>query len=85
MTEKTLRDTWYGDKRDLVKWGTLAHIAQREALDLIVQVPYLRCGERAPLHTSAGAVEIQSPIWNFFRNVLADAGLSGFFKKRSVQ
>jgi hypothetical protein len=80
-----LRDTWCGDKRELVKWGTLAHIAQREALDLIVQVPYLRYGERAQLQTSNGEVQIQSSIWNFFRNVSADAGLSGFFKKRSVQ
>jgi hypothetical protein len=59
--------------------------AQREALDLIVQVPYLRCGERAPLQASGGEVEIQSPIWDFFRNVSAVAGLPGFFKKRSVQ
>jgi hypothetical protein len=66
-----MRDTWYGDDRDLVKWGTLAHIAQRESLDLIVQVPYLRCGERPRLQTGKGEIQIQSPIWEFFRNVSA--------------
>ncbi len=70
-----MRDTWYGDRRDLVKWGTLAHIAQREKLGLIVQVPYLRCDNRLPLTTSNGRVNIHSAVWSFFRNVPSVVGL----------
>ena len=79
-----MRDTWYGDKRDLVKWGTLAHIAQRESLDLIVQVPYLRCGERPPLHTNLGHVQIDIAVWSFFRNVYAVEALGAAFGRRIV-
>ena len=66
-----MRDSWYADKRDLVKWGTLAHIAERERLQLIVQIPYARIGPRPPLRTRDTDVEIQPAIWNFFRNLSA--------------
>jgi len=66
-----MRDSWYADKRDLVKWGTLAHIAEREHLPLIVQVPYSRVGLRPPLLTANGEVPIQSAVWNFFRDLSA--------------
>ena len=31
-----MKDTWYGDKRDLVKWGTLVHLARRENIKQII-------------------------------------------------
>ena len=40
-----MRDTWYGDRADLVKWGTLIHLAQREKLGRVVQIAFLRRGE----------------------------------------
>jgi hypothetical protein len=64
-----LRDTWYADQRDLVKWGTLAHLAEREALDVIVQVPFLRHGRRPPLRSGSQEVSISSEVWKFFRDV----------------
>ncbi len=36
-----MKDTWYADQRDLVKWGTLAHLAERRSLTAIVQVAYI--------------------------------------------
>ncbi len=33
-----MRNTWYADQRDVVKWGMLAHIAERHSLAAIVQV-----------------------------------------------
>lgn len=70
-----MKDTWYADNRDLVKWGTLAHVAQREALDLIVQVPYLRSGKKALLHTGKETIELPPSVWSFFRNVSAVSSL----------
>jgi len=36
-----VKDTWYADQRDLMKWGTLAHHAERHSLTAIVQVAYI--------------------------------------------
>jgi hypothetical protein len=64
-----MRDTWFADKRDLVKWGTLAEIAERENLSTIVQVLYFRTGERPPLQMEGNSTEIHPAVWHFFRNV----------------
>jgi len=64
-----VQDTWYGDRRDIVKWGTLAHLVKREALKLIVQVPYLRIGARSQLTTPTGTTEIDVSVWKHFRTV----------------
>ena len=37
-----MRDQWYGDKRDMVKWAALLHLAQRERLSAILQVALYR-------------------------------------------
>jgi hypothetical protein len=66
-----MRDSWYADKRDLVKWGTLAHIAEREHLPLIVQVPYPRVTARPPLQSGNTEVPIHPSVWQFFRNLSA--------------
>lgn len=66
-----MRDTWFGDNRDLVKWGTLAHIAEREKLNLIVQVPYFRTGDRPPLRPGDICAPIHTAVWDFFRDVAA--------------
>ena len=79
-----MRDTWYGDKRDLVKWGTMAHLTEREAIDLIVQVPYLRPGQRPPLHTPNGPADIQPAVWKFFRNVPAVEALGATLGRRVI-
>ena len=33
-----MRDQWYGDNRDLLKWSTLLHVALRERLSAILQL-----------------------------------------------
>lgn len=66
-----MKDTWYGDQRDIVKWATLAHIATRESIQVIVQVPFLRHGTRHVLHTDNGQTTIPTEVWEFFRDVSA--------------
>lgn len=79
-----MKDTWYGDHRDLVKWGTLAHLAQRHALAAIVQVAYLRPGKRPLLHDGRAEVPISPAVWAFFRDPGAVRGLAGTLKCRIV-
>jgi hypothetical protein len=37
-----MQDQWYGDKRDLVKWGTLLELARKYQVTQILQVLYHR-------------------------------------------
>ena len=64
-----MQDTWYGDHRDLVKWGTLVHLAQSEGIRKIIQVAFLRYANRHPLETDQGDEEIHDEVWKHFRNL----------------
>lgn len=79
-----MRDTWYADQRDLVKWGTLTHLAERNALAAIVQVAYLRQGARPPLENGPAKVPISPAVWAFFRDVGTIRGLADKLKRRIV-
>lgn len=65
-----MRNRWYSDNRDLVKWATLTHIAQTQGLQTILQVPYLRPEASHPHFIFQGKrLPISDPVWRFFRNV----------------
>ena len=66
-----MRDTWYGDRRDIVKWGTLAHIAERARAGAIVQIPYFRRGGRALLQFGKESAAVPDAVWDFFREIRA--------------
>jgi len=79
-----VRDTWYADQRDLVKWGTLVHIADRHSLAAIVQVAYLRSGMRGILLNGECEVPIPPAVWSFFREVNAVRRLGDFVHRQVV-
>jgi hypothetical protein len=43
-----MRDDWYGDKRDLVKWGCLLRLAQKHEAKTIVQIAFYRATRKWP-------------------------------------
>jgi hypothetical protein len=71
-----VRDGWFGDNRDLVKWSTLVHLAKRETLQRIVQVAYFRESPRPKLITGAGPLDLDGKIWTFFRDLRSVERLS---------
>lgn len=79
-----MRDTWYADQRDLVKWGTLAHLAERHSLAAIVQVAYLRPGRRNALVNGNGEVPIPAAVWSFFRDVTAVCNLGPLLHRKII-
>ena len=79
-----MKDIWYADKRDLVKWATLAHLARRDSLQLIVQVPFRRSSELPVLQTGNGEIAIRREVWDFFRNVKAVEALGPRIRRRIV-
>ena len=71
-----MKDHWYGDKRDLVKWGALIHLARENGITNIIQVAFLRrIGNLPTLLTSQGEVTIAAEVWTHFRDVAMIKGL----------
>jgi hypothetical protein len=71
-----LRNQWYGDHRDLVKWGTLLELARSEQLRFILQVAYLRPDEGVPVIASErGDATVAKEVLQHFRDIRQIAGL----------
>lgn len=65
-----MRDKYYSDDRDLLKWATLVHIASMHKLRTILQVPYWRPEiVRRRSDFMAEKVTVSSQVWKFFRNI----------------
>ena len=65
-----MRDQWYGDNRDLVKWSVLVHLARREAVSAILHVAMSRPGPAsAPLATAQGKVDPPPEVFRHFRDL----------------
>src|SRR6266568_2341657 len=63
-----MRTEWYGDNRDLVKWGTLIHLCRERSLKHISQVPFL-CDENNShkLSVDGGTVDFPKKVWSHFK------------------
>jgi hypothetical protein len=66
-----MRDGWYSDDRDLVKWAALAHLVHREHLGAVVQVTMFRPSKRPTLETASGQIEVPEAVWSHFRDLRA--------------
>jgi hypothetical protein len=64
-----MRDSWYSDDRDVVKWGGLVHLATREQLGAVVQVAMFRPGKRVTLDTMSGVIAVPEAVWAHFRDL----------------
>ena len=65
-----MRDQWYGDNRDLVKWSALVHLARREAVSAILHVAMYRPGAvPASLATAHGKVDPPAEVIRHFRDL----------------
>ena len=63
-----MRDKFYGDNRDLVKWGTLIEVAHRYDCKHILQVLYFRPSQLAQIEIDGKQVEIAEEIFKHFRD-----------------
>lgn len=73
-----MKDKWYGDKRDLVKWGVLLHLASRYGASRIVQVAYYRPETipPEPIEIDSRKCPMPDAVYKHFRNVMDIARLS---------
>ena len=65
-----MRDCWYSDNRDLVKWATLIHLADASKIKTIFQVAFYRPAQR-PLELLMNRITIPFPgvVLGHFRDV----------------
>jgi len=65
-----MQEVWYADRRDVVKWAALIHLAHTQELDVILQIAFCR-PEKQPyeLQTPDGPIQIPSIVWHHFRNL----------------
>ena len=76
-----MRDKWYGDNRDVVKWSTLVHLANREAIQHILQIA-MRPDDDHPQHRQLGTFQAgrvvpvkplpEKVVHHFYRDRLND-------------
>jgi len=64
-----MQDKWYGDNRDLAKWGVLLHLAGEYKAATILQVAYLRKSEWRALNVDGVPVSIPGQVLGHFRRV----------------
>jgi hypothetical protein len=65
---RVLRDKWYGDNRDLVKWGVLLELAHRYQASHILQVLYQRPSTWERLEIDGEQVQLPAAVVQHFRN-----------------
>jgi hypothetical protein len=70
-----MKDLWYGDNRDLVKWTTLVHLAQRHQLRHILQVLYYRPSTWHEVEVGGDNVGIPESVKMHFRDAASICGM----------
>ena len=64
-----MKDIWFGDKRDLIKWSVLLHLADRINADRIVQIAYYRPGDFEEIDIDGERIEIRREVKSHFRDI----------------
>jgi hypothetical protein len=65
-----MRTEWYGDRRDLVKWGALVHLCSEHNLKSIVQVAFLQESKKPDaLLVDDKSAQFPQEVWEHFRDL----------------
>ncbi|HMD97874.1 MAG TPA: hypothetical protein VKM93_11185 [Terriglobia bacterium] len=65
-----MRDRWYGDKRDIVKWGALLALARKRSIPTVLQVALYRPDRPSYKLTIDGGTEpLPVEVVRHFRNI----------------
>jgi hypothetical protein len=64
-----MRDIWYGDNKDLVKWAVLFGLAKKAAADRILQVAYWRPSTFPQVQLDNQGLDISPEVIRHLRNI----------------
>lgn len=71
-----MKTVWFGDKRDLVKWGALLHLARQRNASVIVQVCFLNPYRFPGITLDGKAVPLPPEVIEHFRSLRSVERLS---------
>jgi len=71
-----MRDQWYGDHRDVVKWGVLLEIARKLGCEHVLQVLYSRPSTWSHLEIDGQQVPLSVEVIRHFRCTSAISAMS---------
>lgn len=64
-----MKDIWYADNRDLVKWSILLHLAKQYDINHILQIAYYRESEFSTITIDDSEFTIPNEVQDHFRNI----------------
>jgi hypothetical protein len=64
-----MKDQWYADNRDLIKWGGIAHLCSETGIKDVYQVAYWRRSTWSPLDFNNKKVRIPNEVLSHFRDI----------------
>ena len=70
-----MKDKWYADNRDLVKWSVLFHLARQYSATRIIQVAYYRPDTYADILIDGKPHSIPDEVLNHFRSITNVKGI----------
>lgn len=71
-----MKNKWYSDNRDLVKWSILIHLAKLTSASKILQIAYFRHDKFDPVEIDGEPFEIPTEVTSHFRDIHKIEGLS---------
>ena len=72
-----MRDIWYADNRDLVKWSILIHLAKEYDINNILQLAYYRTSEFGNVTVDGTEFPIPVEVKDHFRNIKNIKNIAG--------
>ena len=70
-----MRDIWFGDKRDLIKWSVLMHLADRFKADRVLQIAYYRPSRFGCIVVDDERIEVRPEVTAHFRDIRSIEGI----------
>lgn len=65
-----MRNQWYADKSDLVKWGGIIHLCNKTKITNVMQVAYFReCSKKSQLYFEKEDIPIPDKVIEHFRDI----------------
>lgn len=64
-----MRNTWYADDRDLIKWGGIIHLCNTTGINHVMQVAYFRNSSWGLLEFDGKDVPIPEDVITHFRDI----------------
>ncbi|MFN3716710.1 MAG: hypothetical protein ACK4R8_08315 [Thiobacillus sp.] len=71
-----MRDQWYSDNRDLIKWSVLLLLARKISADRIIQIAFLNPSEFGEVEIDGEHHLIPDEVLSQFRDIRGITGLS---------